>query len=88
MSASQPVTKFQANVEADIEFVRAHCESLNAMLITMHGALSEIVKCEMSLQGSIQMKSIAEIGLCETQAIGLSLGIQNFVKNYGGQENA
>lgn len=61
----------------DIEIVRVHFEKINAMLITMHGGLCEIVKCEVSGKGAIDMKAIAETVLCEVQEIALSTEVQN-----------
>lgn len=45
-----------------------------AMIIAMHGALSEIARCEVSLDGGIAQKHIAENALIAVNRIAQMLG--------------
>lgn len=73
-----PIPKLNANpvqqLNDDFDFVQNHLQQMTATVVISHGALSEILKCEMSSGGAIQMKAIAEAALLETQRIALSMG--------------
>ncbi len=71
--SSSPITKLNRKLNQD-DFVKHHLEQMTAMFAILHGGLSEILKCEMSASGAIDMKAIAEISLVETQRIALTLG--------------
>lgn len=60
-----------ANFDSDIEIVRVRIEKMNALLTVMHGALTEVLKCDVSVDGAIDMKAAAEVALCEVQRIAL-----------------
>lgn len=65
--SSSPMKHF----DSDIEAVRKQLEMTNAVLTVMHGGLSEILRCEVSQPGAIDMKAIAEQSLCEVQRLAL-----------------
>jgi hypothetical protein len=76
--SSSPIPKLNVNpvqqLNEDFDFVQNHLEQMTATIVINHGALCEILKCEMSSAGAIQMKAIAEHALLETQRIALTLG--------------
>lgn len=68
MLTQQPRTIFDLNHIAEIT------ECNVAMLATMHVALSEIAGCEVSLDGGIAQKHIAETALVEVYKIAKQIG--------------
>lgn len=68
--SSSPIQK----LNDDFDFVQNHLEQMTATIVITHGALSEILRCEMSPKGAIDMKAIAENALVETQRIALKIG--------------
>lgn len=48
-----------------------------AMMETMHNALSEIAKCEISLDGGVAQKHIAEFALVKVHKIANDLEVKN-----------
>ncbi|MBS1793377.1 MAG: hypothetical protein JSS81_05960 [Acidobacteria bacterium] len=65
--STSPIRKFDEDVEA----VRRQLELTNAVLTVLHGGLSEVLRCDVSRSGAIEMKAIAETSLCEVQRIAL-----------------
>lgn len=51
----------------DISMIQNRIKLTNSVLTSLHGALAEISKCEVSEEGAIDMKAIAESTLCEVQ---------------------
>lgn len=54
----------------EITFFKATTEASSAMLTTMYRALAEIAACEISLDGGIATKEIAQDALIEINNIG------------------
>ena len=60
------------NFEKDFEIVHARIELNNAVLTVLHGGMSEILRCDVSQIGALDMKAIAETTLCEVQRIAIA----------------
>jgi len=70
--SSSPIPKLNPveKLNSDFNFVEHHLEQMTAMFAILHGGLSEIQKSD----NATEMKAIAEISLCEVQAIAKTIG--------------
>ncbi len=68
--SSSPIPK----LNDDFDLVKNHLDQMTATIVVTTCALSEILRCEMSPKGTIEMKAIAENALVQTQCIALKIG--------------